>query len=144
MQAVFQKMAQDLVERVIPAISPSYHQGTVGMIAAMLAMVSEEWDRAASRRAEENDRLRELFRDAAPVVENADLKRRLLELAKTQDRDLRVSALEANNCALRVALIDLHSKIERQKGPAARKVEDAIWKELVRSTERRRFSTAPF
>ena len=47
-QAVFQKMAQDLVERVIPAISPSYHQGTVGMIAAMLAMVSEEWDRAAS------------------------------------------------------------------------------------------------
>jgi len=143
-EAVFQKMAQDLIERVIPAISPSYHQGTVGMIATMLAMVGEEWDRAASRRVEENDRLRELFRDAAPVVEDGDLKRRLLELAKTQDRDLHISALEANNCALRAALIDLHSKIEQQKGPNARKVEDAIWKELVKSTERRRFSTAPF
>ncbi len=55
-EAVFQKTAQDLIERVIPAISPSYHQGTVGMIATMLAIVSEEWDRAASRRIEENDR----------------------------------------------------------------------------------------
>ncbi|MGO9605564.1 MAG: hypothetical protein ACLQAT_19615 [Candidatus Binataceae bacterium] len=137
-------MAQDLIERVIPAISPSYHQGTVGMIATMLAMAGEEWDRAASRRIEENDRLRELFRDAAPVVEDSDLKRRLLQHGGTRDGDLHISALEANNCELRAALIDLHSKIEQQKGAAARKVEDAIWKELATSTERRRFSTAPF
>ena len=141
---VFQKMAQDLVERVIPAISPVYHQGTIGMIASMLAAVGEEWDRAASRRIEENQSLRDLFRKAAPLVNKPPLSRRLQELAETRDDDLRISALEGNNCALRAALIDLHAHIESQPGPDAREIEDAIWKELVASTERRRFSTAPF
>jgi hypothetical protein len=137
-------MAQDLAERVIPAISPSYHQGTVGIIASMLAMVAEEWDRAASRRIEENDRMRDLFRDAAASVKDTELNRRLSELAETSDRDFRIAALEANNCTLRAALIELHAHVESQIGPDARKLEDAIWKELVRSTERRRFSSAQF
>lgn len=141
---VFLTLAQDLAVRVIPAISPTYHQGTVGMIASLLAMVAEEWDRAASRRIEENDRMRDLFRDAASSVKDVGLKRRLSELAETSDRDFRIAALEANNCTLRAALIELHAHVESQTGPDARKLEDAIWKELLQSTERRRFSTAQF
>jgi hypothetical protein len=142
--AVFLTLAQDLAVRVIPAISPTYHQGTVGMIASLLAMVAEEWDRAASRRIEENNRMRDLFRDAASSVKDTGLKRRLSELAETSDRDFRIAALEANNCTLRAALIELHAHVESQTGPDARKLEDAIWKELLQSTERRRFSTAQF
>lgn len=142
--AVFATFAMDLAQRVIPAISPSYHQGTIGMIASMLAMVAEEWDRGASRRIEENSRIRDLFRDSAASVKDAGLKRRLSELAETSDRDFRISALEANNCTLRAALIDLHAHVEQQTGPEARKVEEAIWRELLQSTERRRLSTAQF
>lgn len=143
-RSAFQTIATELVERVVPAISPSYHQGTVGMIATMLSIASEEWDRAASRRIEENDRLREIFRDAVSVAKDPVLNARLLELAETRDRDFRISALESNNCALRAALIDLHAQIESQSEPEARRLEDIIWKELARSTERRRLSTAPF
>jgi len=143
-ETVFQVMAMDLMERVIPAIGSSYHQGTLGMVAALFGIASEEWDRAASRRIEENDRLRELFRQSAPTVNDASLKTRILELAETRDHDFHISALENNNCALRAALIDLHAHVEAQTSPEARKVEDAIWDELAKSTERRRVMSAQF
>jgi len=140
----FQTIAMDLLMRVVPAITPPYHQGTVGMIATMMLMTAEEWDRAASRRLEENNRLREIFAEAAPIVTDPALKRRMAELAETRDDDLRVSALESSNCALRAALIELHAHVEGRADPQARMVDDVIWKELARSTERRRLSTAPF
>ena len=143
-QAVFQQMAVDLMQRVIPAISPAYHQGTIGMIATMLMFAGEEWDRAASRRLEENQRLREIFRDAAAVTKNSGLNARLTELAATRDDDFRISALEHNNCLLRAALIELHAQVESESSPEARRLEEVIWSELARSTERRRLSTAPF
>ncbi len=143
-ETVFQLVAADLLERVAPAISSSYHQGTVGMVATILVIAAEEWDRAASRRIEENASIRILFRDAAPAVKNSRLRQRLSELAAAEDRDFRVSALEANNCGLRAALIELHSYVENDTGPDARRIEDEIWKELVKSTERRRLVAAPF
>lgn len=142
--AVFQTMAADLVERVVPAIRPPYHQGTIGMIASMLSLVGDEWDRAASRRIEENDSLRAIFRDAAKVTNSSALNARLTKLGATRDGDFRISALESNNCMLRAALIELHAQIETESGPEARRIEDIIWKELVCSTERRRFSSAQF
>ena len=140
---VFQTMAMDLMMRVIPAISPAYHQGTIGMIASMFAMAADEWDRSASRRIEENARLREIFKEAAPVVSEKKLKARLTELSKTRDDDFRISALEENNCTLRAALIELHKQIESQPEPGAREIEETIWKELAKSTERRRLTGAP-
>ena len=137
-------MAMDLMTRVIPAISPTYHQGTIGMIAAMLMMAGEEWDRAASRRIEENARLREIFREASAAVSDPDLKARIGALAETRDDDFRISALENNNCSLRAALIELHAHVESRTDPTTRKIEETIWAELAKSTERRRFATAPF
>jgi len=137
-------MAMDLIERVIPAIGPTYHQGTVGMIATLLAIVSEEWDRAASRRIEENNRLRELFKQAATTINDPALRSRIFQLAKTADHDFHITALENNNCALRAALIALHAHVESQTSAEARKVEAAIWHELAKSTERRRLMSAQF
>jgi len=141
---VFGVSAMDLLMRVVPEISPAYHQGTVGMIAAMLAMAAEEWDRVASRRIEENAAIRAIFRRAAPEVPDSGLRARLESMAHASDSDFRISALERSNCDLRAALIELHAAVERQVGPRAREIEDEIWRELSKSTERRRFSTAPF
>ncbi len=141
---VFATFAADLVMRVAPAISPAYHQGTIAMIATMLAIAGEEWDRGASWRVEENKRLRELFREAAPVVKDTGLRMKLDELIETRDDDLRISALTANNSALRAGLIELHRYVESMESAGARRVEAAIWKELLASTERRRLSTAQF
>ena len=130
--------------RVIPAISPTYHQGTVGMVATLLVIAADEWDRGASRRLEENQAMRNLFSKAAPIVSDKSLADRLTQLAKTTDIDYRVSALETNNCTLRAALIELHTQIESQSGNEAREIETAVWKEIATSTERRRLSTAAF
>jgi hypothetical protein len=142
--AVFATTAADLLERVVPAISPPYHQGTIGMIASMLSLVGDEWDRAASRRIEENDRLREIFRDAAKATNNPALNARLTKLAETSDGDFRISALETGNCTLRAALIELHAQIETESGAEARRSEDIVGRKLLRSTERWRFSSARF
>jgi hypothetical protein len=141
---VFGVSAMDLLMRVVPEISPAYHQGTVGMIAAMLAMAAEEWDRVASRRIEENAAIRAIIRRAAPEVPDSGLRARLESMVHASDSDFRISALERSNCDLRAALIELHAAVERQVGPRAREIEDEIWRELSKSTERRRFSTAPF
>lgn len=141
---VFQTFAMDLMMRVIPEIGSAYHQGTIGMMASMLLMAADEWDRAASRRVEENARLREIFTASAPVITDSALRGRIVALAATRDDDLRVSALEKNNCDLRAALIDLHAHVEALEGAAARRVEEEIWRELAKSTERRMLSTAPF
>jgi hypothetical protein len=141
---VFQTFAMDLMMRVLPEIGPAYHQGTIGMMATMLLIAADEWDRGASRRVEENARLRELFGAAAPVLEDAALRDRIARLAATRDDDLRISALEQNNCTLRAALVDLHAHVEALQGDAARRIEDEIWRELAKSTERRMLSTAPF
>ena len=141
---VFQITALDLLERVVPEISPSYHQGTIGMVASILSMASEEWDRAASRRIEENSRLRELFRESSSIVIDETLKRHLMQLSETRDNDFHISALEKNNCELRSALIELHAQIESQTGAEALRIEAAIWIELAASTERRRLSSAQF
>ncbi len=143
-ESVCQTMAADLIMRVMPEIGPAYHQGTVGMIASILSIIGEEWDRAASRRTEENDAIRKLFREGGSLVNDVTLKSRLLALADTRDDDLHISALEKNNCELRAALIELQAQVETQSGPEARRIEAAIWKELLESTLRRRLSTAQF
>ncbi|MBW2374169.1 MAG: hypothetical protein JRF70_16705, partial [Deltaproteobacteria bacterium] len=96
------------------------------------------------RRVEENRELRRLFAEAAPAVEDAELRARLEAAAAGSDEDLAVSALEASNSVLRVLLIELHAHVEELDSDAARGVEQAIWRELVASTERRRLAMGPF
>lgn len=139
-----QKLAGSLLLEVAPAVGVDYLQRNTGLAAIMLQVVAEEFERAASRRVEENAALRALFRDAAPVAADAGLRGRLQEAAAGADGDLRVSALEAANAALRALLIELHAHVESLDAPGARRVEDAIWAELRRSTERRALSLAPF
>ena len=129
---------------VAPHVTPAYRQSSVGVSALLLGMVREEWDRAAARRSEENAALRALFRDAAPAQTDTDLRRRLEEAAASSEKSLLISDLERANDALRSLLIVLHAQVELQTGPEARRIENAIWRELRASTERRKLALAPF
>jgi hypothetical protein len=137
-------IAGRLMTRTAPALADAYEQSSVGTLGLMLIAVGEELERAASRRVEENRALRGLFADAAPAVEDAVLRGRLEEASGGADEDFAVSALEASNCALRALLIELHGHVEELDSPAARRVEEAIWQELVASTERRRLAMGAF
>lgn len=136
--------AAHLLVRTAPALPSGYEQSSLQVLAAMLMAVREEFDRAASRRVEENAALRGLFARATPAVEDAALAARLAEAAAGADADLSVPALEAANAALRALLVELHGHVESLDSEAARALEDAIWRELARSTERRRLALGPF
>jgi hypothetical protein len=139
-----QKLAGSLLVEIAPAVGVDYLQRNTGISAIMLQLASEEWERAAARRVEENEALRAIFRDAAAVASDAALCARLAAAAAGTDADLRISALEAANASLRALLIELHAHVETLDAPDARRLEDALWAELRRSTERRALSLAPF
>ena len=129
---------------IAPQVQPAYLASAIGMSAGILGMIAEDWDRAASRRVEENRAVRGLFAQAAGLALEAGLASRLAALAEGNDDDLRLSALEAGNEALRAALIDLHAAVEAMEGAAAKALNDAIWRELSASTQRRRLSAGSF
>jgi hypothetical protein len=137
-------MAAKLMFEMAPQMQPPFLQGTISVVGLMLSMLREEWDRAAQRRVEENEALRALFRRAAPHIGGEDLRRRLLAAAASREASLRISDLDAANDALRRLLIELQAHVEERPGAEARRLEAEIWQELVASTERRRFSIAPF
>ena len=133
-----------LLLEIAPAVQATYQRQSVALTGILLTMVKEEWERSAARRVEENSALRALFGRAAGLVGDPELRRRLGEAAAGADASFLISALEQSNSALRALLIELHAHVESLASPAARALEDEIWRELVASTERRRFALAPF
>ena len=137
----------DVAGRIMQVLAPDlqspYLYGTASLMAAVLGMMVEEWDRAADRLAEENAAIRTLFAQAAPLAPGG-LSARLGDLSKAADLDLKVSTLQSANNTLRGALIDLQAWSEDQTGSAAMALNVAIWAELSTSTERRRLSATPF
>jgi len=142
--AVLAQTVQAMLQSFAPAAGVPYVASQIGMSAFVMSMAVEDLDRAASRRVEENRAIRELFRRAADLGLEEALAGRLAALAEGGDADLRISALEAGNVALRVALIDLQTALEARADAGARTLNNAIWAELSASTERRRFASANF
>ena len=139
-ETYLRELARALAQDFAPRMPAAYDMSTLTRHALLIGLAAEEFDRAAARRVEENGELRRLFADAARVVQFPDLRQRLLAASETRDDSLTVSALETSNRALRRELIALHEHVEHLTGVAARSLEDAIWRELARSTERRRTS----
>ncbi len=143
-RAVLMDLAQRMGGLYAPDMKSPYLAGSAGMTAALLMMAAEEGDRTAHRLVEENRAIRVLLNDAASLSPPANLAERLRNLASGDDSDLRISALQPANDALRDALTDLHAFIETQAGEAAAAINTAIWSELSASTRRRAFASASF
>ncbi len=136
--------AMYLIGQLAPALGSKYDQSNIATLGALLTVLREEFDRASARRVEENRALRQLFAAATPVVQDAALRTQLEEAAAGADGSLLVSDLERGNSILRALLIELHAHVENLTTPDAKRIESAIWAELVKSTERRRLMMAPF
>jgi hypothetical protein len=139
-----QLIAASLMTEMAPKIADDYTQRN-GMLTAMLLQIAaEEWDRAAARRVEENDAMRQLFAEAAAEVRDPDLRARLETASRADEESLRIADLDRSNATLRALLIELHAHLEEIDSEAARRIESEIWRELRISTERRAVSVAPF
>jgi hypothetical protein len=127
-----------------PALPTSYEQSSAGALGVLLLAVREEFERGAARRAEENAAIRGLFAQAESVVSDEALGLRLRAAREAAPAALTISALEAENATLRGLLIELHAHVETREGADAEALVEAIWDELVRSTERRQLAMAVF
>ena len=143
-RAILMDLAQRMGGLYAPDLKSPYLAGSAGLTAAVLMMAAEEGDRTAHRLAEENRAIRAIFDHAVKSPLPAELVERLRNLAKGDESDLRISALQAVNDALRDALTDLHAFVEGQSSDAAAAINTAIWSELSASTQRRAFASASF
>jgi len=119
--AVLMQLAAIVGRNAMPGVPEPERASDLGLTALLLGIAAEIWDGAAAKLVEENRALRTLL--AEPGA----------------DDDLRLSALKAANDRLRGKLIEAQIAAE-QAGDVAR--QDAIWAELVRSTERRLLSVS--
>lgn len=141
---VLADLAGRLAGEIAPQVQPAYLAGSLALTAGVLGAIAEEFDRAAAWRIEENAALRTLFAQAAGLDLPADLAGRLGGLAAAPEASFRVSALDAVNAELRAALIELHVAVEASPASAAAALNEAVWRELALSTERRRLASANF
>ena len=119
--SVLAELAQLVARNAAPGVPDAERASDLGLTSMLLGLAAEVWDGEAQRLVEENRALRALLP------------------ADGEDADLRLSKLKAENDRLRALLIAAQIEAE-QAGDAAR--QDAIWTELVRSTERRRISVS--
>ncbi|HEY4942057.1 MAG TPA: hypothetical protein VII56_11580 [Rhizomicrobium sp.] len=118
----------------------AFAQGTVGLIGMMLNMSAKEYDRAADIRFAENNDIRALFSELAPGMEDAGLKAKLDDAAKSKDASLRISTLNENNYALRRLLTDVQICAENN---GARDAQQRIWAVLKAMAARRLVTLGP-
>lgn len=119
--AVLMQLAHVAARSAAPDMPDSERASDLGLTAALLQIAAEVWDGAAQRLVTENRAIRALLGETGA------------------DEDLRISALTKANQGLRTRLIEAQIAAE-QAGDIAR--QDAIWAELVASTERRKLSVS--
>ena len=120
--SVLAELAALMLRNAEPGAPEGERANALRLSAGVLAMAAEQWDAAADTLVRENRALAGLLQDTPA------------------EDDLRLSALACENARLRTLLIAAHIAAE-EAGELAR--QEAIWAELVASTERRKLSTAP-
>ncbi|HEY1710938.1 MAG TPA: hypothetical protein VGG10_21925 [Rhizomicrobium sp.] len=125
----------------VPGIAAptAYALGSAGLIAGLLMIASQEYDRAAETRMNDNADMRALFAELAPAIADATLRAKLETAAKTTDPSIRISVLNAANADLRKLLIVLQTYVEEVGDTAAQK---RVWGVLNTSANRRMLATA--
>ncbi len=104
--------AMKIMGEFAPAMATQYGQGMAQVVAGLMMMAAQEYDRAADIRVAENRDMRALFRELAPGLSDAGLRGELEAAAATHDTSLRISALNDSNQALRRLLIRLHAQMD--------------------------------
>ena len=112
----------------------------MGLSALLMMVVSEDFERAAHRRIEENNALRRIFAESLSVIKDDDLRKRVKEASEKAEDNYHMSVLDKLNCELQEVLIELHTHIEALEGEGAKNINEAIWAELENWTKRREFT----
>lgn len=131
------KAALHLFTDVIPVAPESYAMGSTATIGMLLLFASQEAERGARIRVQENEAMRLLFARTVTVLPAGDLRTQLANAATSEDDDLSLSALNAANAELKADLIALHEFVETWDDPRGAQIDAEIWRVLREATEAR-------
>ncbi len=134
---ILRQSAGQLLLDIVPLLSTGYIQGNTSLVAFLMLMCAQEYERGAEIRSAENAEMRALFRDIAPILDDTALGTRLSDAGASRDGSSAISALNESNYELRRLLVAAHARIEEIPGKAARNAERDIWNFLKRSADRR-------
>ena len=138
---ILRTLGMVLATKYMPMLETDHARAEMGLTALILGVISEEFERVAHRRIEENTEMRKIFKQAISVVTDDGLKERLAEASEKTEVDFHTSALDQLNCELQEVLIELHKHVEDLEGDNARELEETIWQELEKRVQRREFMT---
>lgn len=122
-----------LATEYAPLIPTQYGQGMAQVVAALMFMSAQEYDRAVDIRVSENVDIRALFKFLAPQVADEKLRHHLETAASAREESFRVSSLNASNEHLRKVLIRLHAHLD-ETGADTKPVWDVLKAMAARRT----------
>jgi hypothetical protein len=126
--------AGQLMSGIAPLLPNTFAIGSASLLGIMMTFAAQEYERGAEIRVAENTDMRMLFREAAAIISDVDLKSALAAAADTRDASLKISALNAANAELRRLLVRLQAYAEEH---GDRTLARRIWDVLKASADRR-------
>jgi hypothetical protein len=125
-ETVLEGVAVALRDQIAPNLTDAFAGDAARMAQSLITIVGLAGDDAAAIRVAENARIRALLGEGGDLLGDADLA----AAARSGDPSLKISELDAETGRLRAILVDLHCQIELQDSPAARALDQAIWRTL--------------
>ncbi|HLZ83322.1 MAG TPA: hypothetical protein VKQ54_07110 [Caulobacteraceae bacterium] len=105
-------LATRMITGLMPKAADAYMGADIGLLAALVRLVAQDFDRAAQVLTTDIEAAAGIFRTAAPLIADEDLRRRMAEAAALCPTSLRIEALNAQADVATRVLIDLHAAVE--------------------------------
>ena len=121
-----------------PALEGTYASGSSNVMGMMMFMVGAEYERGAHVRVQDIADLRDIFGEAALLISDPVLKKKLEEAAQGSEATLLISELDLAHGHLANTLIELQVFLETAEADWAATLEKNIYGHLARSTDARR------
>ena len=105
-------LAIRMVTGLLPKAADAYMGADIGLLAGLVRLVAQDFDRAAEVLVSDLAATEAIFRDAAPNIADEGLKRRMADAAALRPTSLKIEALNAQADMATRVLIDLHAAVE--------------------------------
>lgn len=125
-----------LRDRISPEIGDPFAVQMARLSCLLLRICANGVDDAAELRVEENAAIRSILAEAAGLVP-APLAAMLNAAAVSADPGLKISTLDGENDRLRRLLVQAHATLEDEAAPAARALDQRIWRFLAAAENKR-------
>jgi len=130
---------------LLPKAADAYMGADLAMLASLVDMVGEDFDRAADVLVRDGEDIRAIFREALPHTQDQALTTRMTAALETRPASLRVRDLSAwADDDLRL-LIELHAAVETAQAegaPWAAALDRTIWTFLDAYVARRSYASS--